>query len=189
MHVINLKPSPLPLPHSVEKLSSMKPVPGAKKVGGHCTRQLKKKKTQVMFIVSLNMVLVNQNRFPHNQRGGGDEKKRRKAQRRFLSISFHLALKPTLPLGGLLLYSTVLFVRHVGIFLQSLHLPLQWHRFPELHSLRKKSPTWLDSLGAQRLGFKLWKCYIQIHSTFNMSFLSCCLKTERAASEHAIPPI
>ena len=45
MHVINLKPSPLPLPHSVEKLSSMKPVPGAKKVGGHCTRQLKKKNT------------------------------------------------------------------------------------------------------------------------------------------------
>lgn len=147
------------------------------------------KKIQVMFIVSLNTVCVNQNRFPPNQGGGGNENKHSKAQRWFLSISFHLALKPTLPLSGLLLYSTVLFVRRMGIFSQSLHPPLQWHRLPELHSLRKKSPTWLDSLGAQRLSLKFWKCYIQIHLTFDMSFLSCCLKTERAVSEHAIPPI
>ena len=142
-----------------------------------------------MFIVSLSTVCVNQNRFPHNQGAGGNEHKLRKAQRWFLRVSFHLALRPTLPLGGLLLYSTVLFVRRLGIFSQSLHLPLQWHRLPELHSLWKNSHTWLDSLGAQLLSSKLWKCYIQIHLTFNMSFLSCCLKTERAVSEHAIPPV
>ena len=47
MHVIILKPTPLRPPQTVEKLSSMKPVPGAKTVGAHCARQLEKNTSNV----------------------------------------------------------------------------------------------------------------------------------------------
>lgn len=37
---VNLKPShPLPHPQCMEKLSSMKPMPGAKRAGDHCHRR------------------------------------------------------------------------------------------------------------------------------------------------------